>query len=367
LFIRQHKYAALILALSLMAGAVPSAHAEHITADKSAVVIFAYQRVGEDAMPHSSISVDRFRSHIEELKTEGYSVMPLPDVITALRARKPLPVKTVAITLDGAWASTFTNAIPVLTAAKLPFTVFYSADMADGATPSHVGWDTLKELSKNKLATIGILPSAYAHLTQMNIDSALALVNKAVSRHREQFGAPPAFFAYPYGEYSPQIQKRLSSYDFAAAFGQHSGVAHAGSDFTAVPRFTMTDAYGDLDRFLLTANALPLPVTDIVPDDMNVAIDPTGAEPLMVGFTVTPELKDLSRLSCFVSGAGKAELTRLGNRIEMRLPTPFDDYSTRINCTMPDSTVIPGQPQNWRWFGMQLIDKNHEPDNTTTE
>ncbi|HEX2752263.1 MAG TPA: hypothetical protein VHP34_03990, partial [Alphaproteobacteria bacterium] len=133
-----------------------------------------------------------------------------------------------------------------------------------------------------------------------------------------------------------------------------SGVMHAESDFMALPRFIMTDIYGDIDRFRLTANALPLPVADVMPDDMVMADNPP-----MIGFTVSPEIKDLDRLSCFISGLGKAALVKPGgNRVEIRLDEPLVDRRTRVNCTIPDDTIIPGQPQSWRWFGMQLVNKD---------
>lgn len=348
----QYKYVAFLAAFLMVAA---ESRAEQIAADKSAAVIFAYQRVGEDALPHGSISADRFISHIDELKTEGYEVLSIPDIIDALREGRPLPHKAIGITFEGAYNSTRINAFKRLDEAKIPYTVFFNSDLADQQAAGHMGWNEIKALSKNKLVTLGILPSAYVHMPDLTPAQNAALINKAVARYKEELGETPAFFAYPYGEYSAVIRKDMENYSFRAAFGQQSGVAHAKSDFLALPRFTMTDAYGDLDRFLLTANALPLPVTDMMPENMVVsAVSPE--KPVIVGFTVTPEISDLSKLSCFVSGSGKTDLTRLGNRVEIRLTEAFVDRNTRINCTIPDETVIPGEPQSWRWLGMQLVD-----------
>lgn len=346
---RQHKYMAAIL-LGLLCA---PAHAA-INADKTSAVIFVYQRVGEDSVPQGNLSLDQFKAHVGELKTDGYNVLPLPQIIDALKEGAELPQKTIAITFDGAWLSTLNNALPLLQEARLPFTVFFSSDLADGGNPGHMSWKEIRTLKKSRLATLGILPSSYVHMTDLGEAENAALINKAVARYREELKEDPKFFSYPYGEYSSAVRKQIAGYSFlSAAFGQQSGVAHASSDFLALPRFTMTDAYGDLDRFMLTANALPLPVSDVVPEDMVLTQNPP-----MIGFTVTSDIANLSRLSCFVSGVGKTELVRPGgNRIEIRLQAPFEDRSTRVNCTMPDDTVIPGQPENWRWFGMQLIDQ----------
>jgi len=359
LSIQKHKYGALysaILSLGLLIAS--PAPAATIEADKSSAVIFVYQRIGEDATPQSSISLDQFKEHVKELKTGGYTVLPLGKIVDSLKNGDPLPRKTIGITFEGAWLSTFANALPLLDEAELPYTVFFSSDLAeDGANPAHMSWKNLRDLKKNRLVSFGIMPSAYVHMAPQTKDQNADIINKAISRFQAELGEDPQFFAYPYGEYSTALRKQLSGYAFKAAFGEQSGVASAKSDFTALPRFTMTDNYGDLERFQLTANALPLPVTDVVPEDMTIKQDPP-----LIGFTVTPELTDLSKLSCFVSGNGKADMVRLGGgRIELRLKDKLEDEKTRVNCTMPES-ASPGEMQSWRWFGMQLIAPGYSDD-----
>lgn len=334
-----------------MLGAFAPAAAASITADTSSAVIFVYQRVGEENLPQSSISTEQFKEHIRELKTEGYTVLPLKTIIKALKTGEALPQRAVAITLEGGYKSTLQNAVPSLQQAGLPFTLFYASDMADNNQPSHMSWKELKALRKNKLADLGILPASYTQMAQRSAEQNAALVNRAISRYRAEFGEDPAFFSYPYGEYSAELRKQVAGYNFEAAFAQQSGVAYAQADFMSLPRFIMTDSFGDLERFMLTANALPLPVSDVIPDSMIVSENPPA-----IGFTITPEIKDIGKLSCFVSGIGKAEMVKPGgNRVEIRLDRMLEERRTRVNCTMPDDTIIPGQPQSWRWFGMQLV------------
>lgn len=350
LSIQKHKSGVLysaILGLSLLFAQPSFAQTE---ADQSSAVIFVYQRIGEDSIPRSSISVEQFKAHIKELQTGGYKVLPLQKIVSALKDGDTLPSRTIGITFDGGYASTLANAVPLLDEAGLPFTVFFATDLADGAAPSHMSWPQLKSLRRNKLATLGLLPSAYAHMAGQAPAQNAAMINKAMTRYKEEFGDDAEFFSYPYGEYSAAVRKQLGDYSFTAAFGMQSGVVHDKSDFLALPRFIMTDNFGDLERFRLTANALPLPATDIIPDDMLLKQNPP-----MIGFTLPTDLS-LSKLSCFASGLGKIDIAKPGGgRVEIRLKEPLDERRTRINCTLPDDTVIPGQPPVWRWFGMQLV------------
>lgn len=334
-----------------------------ISADKSTAVIFMYQRIGEEQTAQGNISLEQFQEHITELTRGGYSVLPVPKIIEAMKDGTGLPPKTVGITFDGAYQATLANVVPLLTDTQLPFTIFFASDMAEGSNPAHMNWDQLKKLGKNKLVNFGILPAAYEHMVSQTSEQNAALINRAVSRYREMMGKPPTLFSYPYGEYNATLEKQLKSYNFNASFGQQSGVIYAGSNFMALPRFTMTDDYGDLDRFILTANAQPLPVNDIVPEDTMLVKNPP-----LIGFTVTPEISQLGKLACFGSNLGKLPLTRIGNnRVEIRYNKPFTDRRIRINCTLPNNIVTPGEPLRWRWFGMLLISPAVEEENSDTE
>jgi peptidoglycan/xylan/chitin deacetylase (PgdA/CDA1 family) len=336
-----------IFALALL---LPGIGAAEIPADKSTAVVFVYQRIGEDSVPQGNISVDQFREHINELKKGGYAVLPLEKIVDAAKDGTPLPPKTVGITFEGAYQTTLDNAVPVLDEAGMPFTIFFSADALDNDKSNRMSWAQIRKLRKNKLTSLGLLPAAYEHMVGQTAEQNAALVNRAVARYREELDEEPLFFAYPYGEFDAALKKQLAPYKFKAVFGQQSGVVWSGADFMALPRFTMTNEYGDLDRFMLTANALPLPVSDVVPIDAVITQNPPT-----VGFTVAPELKNLSPLACFASDLGKLELARIGgSRIEIRFKEPFTERRTRINCTLPNETPTPGEAQKWRWFGLLL-------------
>lgn len=331
---------------SLMA-LCPAAKAE-ITADQNAAVIYVYQRIGEDSMPAANLARDMFEAHLRELKAGGYTVLSLTQIADALRNGGKLPPKTVGISFDGAFKATLENAIPLLESYKFPFTVFVTTDTADQAAPEDMGWDDLRRLQKNKLATIGVMPAAYAHMASLPVVQSESQFNKAVTRYREELGQPPVLFAWPYGEYTPALQALAGKYAFAAGFGQQSGVAYDGADLMALPRFLMTDDFGDIDRFRMTASARPLPVTDIVPSGTH-----PGSNPPEIGFTVDASIADLARLSCFASSSGKVPLEILGqNRVELRLKEPFLESRTRINCTLPIDETATGDAAVWRWFGL---------------
>ena len=87
---------------------------------ESAAVIIMYHRFGEENLPSTNIRLEQFVAHIEELAAGGYTVLPIPDIIAALRTGTSLPNRTIGITIDDAFASVYREAWPRLREAGFP-------------------------------------------------------------------------------------------------------------------------------------------------------------------------------------------------------------------------------------------------------
>ncbi|WP_420563192.1 polysaccharide deacetylase family protein [Thalassobaculum sp.] len=316
---------------------VPSAFA----ADSA--VLFMYHRFGEAEYPSANIRIDQFEEQLEELRTGGYKVLPLPEILEKMRTGADLPDRTIALTIDDAYASVYAEAWPRLKKAGFPFTLFVATDPIDRASPGYMTWDQIRELQAGG-ATIGSQTASHPHLPDLDDDTVKIELDRAASRLADELGQKPTLFAYPYGEYGLRIEKIVAERGYVAAFGQQSGVVHATSDRYGLPRFALNETYGGIDRFRLTANALPLPIRDRVPADLIV----TSNNPPPFGFTVAPEIGDPSRIDCYASGQGRTQTEVLGDRVEVRLSEPFPAGRARVNCTMP------GPDGRWHWYGIQF-------------
>jgi len=307
-------------------------------------VVFAYGRFGDDRAPGTSIRVDQFEDHLDELKDGDYSVLPLPRVVGALRGGAALPDRTVAITIDEATRSAYRDAWPRLRAAGVPFTLFVATDAVDRGLGDAMTWDQVRELY-NAGVTIGALSASALPMAARSPQEIRDDLDRMKERFQAELGVVPALFAYPHGEYSLPVRRQIEQAGFQAAFGQQSGVAYPGADLFALPRFLMNDSFGSLDRFEMAANALPLPVTDVTP------VDPVlMRNPPILGFTVPEGVGNLDRLACFATGQGRSGVERLGtNRVEVRIAEAFPSGRARVNCTLP------AEDDRWRWFGVQFF------------
>lgn len=307
-------------------------------------VVLTYNRFGEHRLPATNTRIDQLDAHIAELAGGNYAVLPLPQVVEALRAGRPLPDRAVALTLDDTAPSVWEVAWPRLRAARLPFTLFVVTDEIDRAGGDRLGWDQLREMAASGLATIGTKGASHGHLPLMPAAAVAEDLARARARLEAELGRAPDLFAWPYGEMSREAAQAVRDAGFKAAFGQHSGPAWSKSDPWFLPRFPLNETYGEAERFRLAARSLPLPAVDITPDDPKLAANPPA-----FGFTLSPEVPGAELLACYISHEGRAIIERLGPRIEVRMGKPLPQGRSRVNCTAP---TLEGR---WRWFGWQFL------------
>lgn len=312
-------------------------------AQDSAAVILMYHRFGESDFPSTNIKLDQFEAHLEELRKQRYTVLPVSEIVEKVGRGEQLPDRTVGITIDDAYASVYKAAWPRLRAAKFPFTLFVATDPVDRAAPGYMTWDQIRELAEAGV-TIGNQTKSHPHLPMLPPEAIKRELDGSNARFIAELGSRPLLFAYPYGEFDLNARDLVIDRGFKAAFGQNSGVMHTLLDSYALPRFALNERFGGIDRFRLIANALPLPVTDVLP-----ANPVLGDNPPAFGFTVSSEVSNLNGLACFASSEGEVRLERLERRVEVRFQEPFPPGRSRVNCTMP------GPEDRWRWFGMQFM------------
>ncbi len=332
--------------------AIGHAYAAHsIPEDKSAGIILAYHRIGEDAYPATNLRLEQFKDHLQTLENGAYNTIALPALITAIQAGEELPDKTIALTFEGGYTSAYKNAFPLLIKREIPFTIFFASNYAIRGGSEYVSWRDLKSLTKYDFVDFGLLPANYGRLYTQDNQTILSQINKARVAFRKNLGREPTLFSYPFGEYSLAYKTLIADQGFTAALGLHSGAASSASDMHALPRFSMTEIYGDKERFEMVTNALPLPVTDMEPQDLYLTAPKTH-----FGFSVTKALSAaLPKLSCFISGQDRPTIDIIGDtRIELHTAEPITESRTRLNCTLPGPKTAEDKPR-WRWFSQMFV------------
>ncbi len=334
-----------LLALGLIHGAAGGATGSQ----GNSAVIFMYHHFGEPDHPSTNISLDQFEAQLDHLQQAGYQILPLEDIVAALQGGQALPPRAVAITIDDAYRSVYTQAFPRLRARGWPFTVFVATEPVDRGLPAFMTWDQMREMRRfgarfaNHSRYHDFLIRRRPGETEAQwSDRVRADLLHAQQRLETELGGAPRLFAYPYGEYDTALAALVRKLGFVA-FGQQSGAVGPGSDLRALPRFPMAEAFADLAQFRIKAAALPLPVIEVTP------WDPVTENP-RPRMTLRLETSDarLDQLACYASGQGRLPVQWLDREalyLAVQALRPLPVGRSRYNCTAPSS-----QPGRFYWF-----------------
>jgi peptidoglycan/xylan/chitin deacetylase (PgdA/CDA1 family) len=219
-------------------------------------VVLQYHNVSTTTAADTATSPEVFRTQMEFLRANGFTVLPLEEVIKSLKDGTQLPAKTAVITFDDGYRSVYEAAFPLLKSFGWPFTVFVTTGQVSSNQKSlYASWEQLREMGAAG-ATLANHTVTHPYMVQKlegETEAAWlarleAEITGAETAIEAQTGQHHKLLAYPYGEYNAAI-KTLAARLGYTAFGQHSGPVSNYSDFTALTRFSFSGAYGTMNNF----------------------------------------------------------------------------------------------------------------------
>ena len=314
-------------------------------------VILQYHHFSDETPAVTSVTPEQFDGHLDYLRNNNFTVMPLREVVAALEHHRELPDRCVSLTVDDAYVSVYENAFPRLNRLGWPLTVFVNTEAIDNGVAAYMNWDQMRELSRHGVAFEN---HGHRHIhmirrhgnendrawRQRIVDD----ISIAQQRIREEIGTAPSLFAHPYGEYNPQTLDIIRELGLTG-FGQQSGPAWPGSDFGALPRFPMAANYARMQGFVTKVNSLPMPVVSVEPVDPLVPLQ--QARPHLK-LTLAPGSYKPGAIRCFIDGDTNVEISWPAGAADTLVVTPNFDLPAgrhRTNCTMPSS-----QKGRFHWY-----------------
>ncbi len=311
---------------------------------KNSATVFMYHKFGVSKYPSTSVTIDQLESHINELKNGKYNILSLNFIVDTIINDGNLPDNSIGISVDDADKSFFEIGWPMFKQNDIPVTLFVTTGTIANNNKSYLNWNQIRKL-KDEGVTIGAHSHTHAHMPDLSIDEIIQEIEVSNKIFLKELGEIPTLFAFPYGETSSEIIEIIKDYKFKVAFGQHSGVINETSNMYYLPRFSLNEKYGEIDRVKFASSSKGLGVYDFIP------VNPTIKEnPPFIGFSLLDEKLSKS-LNCFIfdmKGQVEKEMYKFNERVEIRLSRELSKGRSRINCTAKDSKG------NWRWFGHQF-------------
>ena len=244
--------------------------------------VLLYHRFAEPRYPSTNISLEKFRDQLQYLRQEGYRVLSMDEFRTLLNAGKPFPGKSVLITIDDPYRSTYEHAFPLLKEYDYPFTLFANTSPLNSENPAYMDWAMLEEM-RAWGATIGNHSHFHPHIGQPEKGQTPAAyaewVRRDLQKARKVFAdrnIHPDIFAYPFGEYNETVIAIAEKLGFKLMFTQDEGGVDEYTDPRLIPRVAIVGANMSQERFAFKLNLAPLHVADLQPSAISLALNPPG-------------------------------------------------------------------------------------------
>ena len=311
---------------------------------KNSAVIFMYHKFDNSEYPSTNITSSQFIQHLDEFSKTKYNVLSLEFIVDTIINDGNLPNNSIGISVDDADISFLNFAWPKFKEKGFPVTLFVSTLTVSSNNKNYLNWDQIRTL-KNEGVTIGAHSHSHYHLPNATLKEIKDEIETSNKIFLKELNEIPTLYAYPYGETNNEIIDIVKKYKYKVAFGQHSGVINETSNFYYLPRFSLNERYGEIDRVIFAANTKGLGVYDFIPEDPHISINPP-----FIGFSLL-DLNLAKSIDCFIfdsNGQVQSEIFKFNERIEIRLNRELSKGRSRLNCTAKD------KKNNWRWFGHQF-------------
>jgi peptidoglycan/xylan/chitin deacetylase (PgdA/CDA1 family) len=192
------------------------------------VPILVYHQFSNDYSGKLTVQTEKFYEQMLYLKENGYKVIKLDQLLDFMEFKKPLPDKSIVITIDDGWLSTYEIAYPILKKFGFPATLFIYTDLIE--RDRAMSWKQIKEMVENGF-DVQSHTHSYQSLTLIKENESFKTYfeflvqdikdsKKAIKNH---LNLDCRYIAYPYGETNPLVISLVKKLGYRAAFTLNQG------------------------------------------------------------------------------------------------------------------------------------------------
>jgi peptidoglycan/xylan/chitin deacetylase (PgdA/CDA1 family) len=268
------------------------------------------------------------------LLAHNYRVIPLAQLVRALAESRPLPDKTVAITIDDGYRSIHDRAWPILKSYGYPFTVFLYVEGLEKGYSNYLSWEQVKEM---QAAGVDFQDHSHGHEHMADIPSGLdergyrqwlsADLVKSGRILTRRLGKRPPYLAIPYGEYSRELLEEAEKLGYEAIFSQDPGAVGPETPPLLIPREPILGRdWATIAHFEEILQRVDLPAGDFHPPLGRLPENP----PYFSARIKDPERYRPGSFGIYVSQYGWLPARLEGDLLRVRNPGVLDRHLNRV-------------------------------------
>lgn len=218
------------------------------------------------------IRFPRFEAQLDYLR-RNFNVLSLSEYLRARREGRELPPYSVVITFDDGYRNFYTLAAPRLRERDLPASLFLTVGKIKeegrqgGWSPEddieYLSWPEVVEL-KERGVEVGSHTVTHPMLSQLPLEEAERELRESFSAiaGRTGDGRPP--FAYPFGDYTPEVVERTRTLGYSCALTTDAGANDDGEDLYTLRRVLIGDD-DDVPAFAARVSGLTAALSRVLP------------------------------------------------------------------------------------------------------
>ncbi len=212
------------------------------------VPVLCYHRFSKTFSDKMTVREEDFEKQMRFLHDHGYHVISLDQLFDFLNFKGQIPKKSVVITIDDGWRSTYDIAYPVLKRYGYPATLFVYTNLITGSSKT-LSWDLVKIMYANG---IDMQCHTKTHRSlhwkrneesfRQYFDAVQVELAESEEILKKWLNKEPPYLAYPYGDTNHLVIEVLKKRGFKAAFTVKRGT---NPFFTDRYRLDRSMVYGD--------------------------------------------------------------------------------------------------------------------------
>ncbi|MBS1727143.1 MAG: polysaccharide deacetylase family protein [Armatimonadetes bacterium] len=187
-------------------------------------------------------TTEEFKDILDKIKEDGLTVISLNDLCSHLATGKEIPEKSIVLTFDDNYQSFYDIAWPMLRERQYPATVFvHTAFVGSQQGRPKMSWDTLKELVKDPLFTVGgHTINHYEDLKDRDLETQRHELTDSKTELESKLGVKIDLLAYPNGSNGEDTQAIAREAGYKLAVTVENMPAEESPNIFAVGRYIQT-------------------------------------------------------------------------------------------------------------------------------
>ncbi|QAA30970.1 polysaccharide deacetylase family protein [Clostridium manihotivorum] len=205
-----------------------------LTNADNGIPVLCYHEINNNKGSDLSLDTTTFAAEMKYLKDNGYFTLTMDELYSYMKEGKEIPEKSVVLTFDNGYSSTYTNVFPVLKDLNFKATIFVLSDSIN--TDNYLSTAQIKELSNNGL-DVAVHIGDNSNISKLSLDKQLSTLKQSKQSLEGIINKGINFVSYGYSNPTENTKKATEQAGFKMAFNIQNSLADKKDNIFNLDRF----------------------------------------------------------------------------------------------------------------------------------